>query len=127
MLRADDARVAVDAGAAAVWVSNHGGRQLDGAAATADCLAAVAQAVGGHAEVYVDGGLRTGTHLLGALALGARAAFLGRPPVYALAVGGSAGVRQLLEELSAELAEALALAGCASPGRVGPDLLAPGP
>ena len=82
---------ASDAGAAAVWVSNHGGRQLDQAAATADCLAAVVAEVGDDCEVYVDGGVRTGRHALAALALGARAVFLGRPPVYALAADGPAG------------------------------------
>ena len=92
VLRPDDARRCVDAGAAAVWVSNHGGRQLDQAAATADCLAAVVAEVGDACEVYVDGGVRTGRHALAALALGARAVFLGRPPLYALAVDGAAGV-----------------------------------
>lgn len=112
VLRPDDARRCVDAGAAAVWVSNHGGRQLDRAAATADCLAAVAEAVAGRAEVYVDGGVRTGQHVLTALALGARATFLGRPPLYALAVDGEEGVARLVETLRAELTETMRLAGC---------------
>lgn len=123
VLRPGDARRCVDAGAAAVWVSNHGGRQLDQAAATADCLAAVVTEVGAEAEVYVDGGVRTGRHVLTALALGARTVFLGRPPVYALAVDGPAGVTRLLEELADELAETLRLVGCASVGRVSGDLL----
>lgn len=118
VLHPDDARTAVTAGAAAVWVSNHGGRQLDRAAATADCLEAVAEAIAGTAEVYVDGGVRDGTAALSALALGADAIFLGRLPLYALAVGGSAGVGRLFEELVSELSESLRLAGCADSGRV---------
>jgi 4-hydroxymandelate oxidase len=124
VLQPDDARRCLDAGAAAVWVSNHGGRQLDGAAATADCLAAVVAAVGEAAEVYVDGGIRTGRHVLAALALGARAAFLGRPVLYALAAGGSAGVEQLLGETRRELEEAMRLAGCPGLDAVGADILA---
>jgi 4-hydroxymandelate oxidase len=115
VLRAEDARVAVDAGAAAVWVSNHGGRQLDLAAATADCLEAVVDEVSGSAEVYVDGGVRSGISALVALALGADACFLGRLPVYALAVEGSAGVQRLFSVLCADLTEALRLSGCATP------------
>ncbi len=129
VLRPDDARRCVEAGARAVWVSNHGGRQLDGAAATADCLAAVVAEVGGEgagAEVYVDGGIRSARHVLAALALGARGVFLGRLPVYALAADGDAGVRRLLAELSDDLAEALRLSGATSPERVPPGLLAPG-
>ena len=118
VLRADDARRCVDAGARAVWVSNHGGRQLDQAAATADRLADVVAAVGDGCEVYVDGGVRTGRHALAALALGARAVFLGRPPVYALALDGADGVTRLLDELDAELEETLRLAGCPSAARV---------
>ena len=102
----------MDAGAAAVWVSNHGGRQFDRAAATAECLAAVADGVGTDAEVYVDGGVRNGRHALTALALGARGVFVGRPPLYALAVDGEQGVRRLLAELEEELVEALTLTGC---------------
>ena len=107
VLRPDDARRCVEAGAAAVWVSNHGGRQLDQAAATADCLGRVVAEVADACEVYVDGGVRTGRHALAALALGARAVFLGRPPVYALAAHGPAGVTRLLGELDDELAETL--------------------
>ena len=124
VLRPDDARRCVDAGASAVWVSNHGGRQLDHAAATAVCLEAVAGAVGHGAEVYVDGGLRTGLHVLAALALGARAAFLGRSPLYALAAAGPHGVRRLLRELTDEVTDAMTLAGCASVARVPRSLLA---
>ncbi|MGZ4436756.1 MAG: alpha-hydroxy acid oxidase [Nocardioides sp.] len=114
VLQPGDARRCVDAGAAAVWVSNHGGRQLDRAAPTADCLAGVVDAAGPDAEVYVDGGLRHPAHVLAALALGARGAFLGRPPLWALAVDGEAGVTGLLDGLTDGLAEALTLAGCPS-------------
>jgi 4-hydroxymandelate oxidase len=125
VLRPGDARRCVDAGASAIWVSNHGGRQLDYAAATVDCLAEVVDVVGPDAEVYVDGGVRNGRHALTALALGARAVFLGRPPLYALTVDGSAGVRRLLDELTDELVDSLRLAGCSSASAVPRDLLAP--
>jgi 4-hydroxymandelate oxidase len=124
VLRRDDARRSVEAGASAVWVSNHGGRQLDYAAATADCLADVVDEVGSHAEVYVDGGLRDARQVLTALALGARAVFLGRLPLYALAVGGQAGVERLLDELDEDLQDTMRLAGCSSVREV-PGLLAP--
>jgi 4-hydroxymandelate oxidase len=107
-----DARRCVDAGASAVWVSNHGGRQFDHAAATADCLAAVADAVGAKAEVYVEGGVRSGRHALAALSLGTRAVFLGRLPLYALTVDGDAGVSHLLRALERQLIEAMTLTGC---------------
>lgn len=125
VLRPDDARHCVEAGADAVWVSNHGGRQLDGAAATADCLAGVVAEVGSGTEVYVDGGIRSARHVLAALALGASAVFLGRPPVYALAVGGEDGVRRLLAELGDDLTDTLRLCGVPSVGAVTADLLAP--
>jgi 4-hydroxymandelate oxidase len=125
VLRADDAQRCVDAGAAAIWVSNHGGRQLDRAVSTATALREVAEAVGARAEVYVDGGVRTGVDALAALALGARAVFLGRPVLHALAVDGAAGVERLLAELTTELEEVLQLAGCATPGEA-PAVLAPG-
>jgi 4-hydroxymandelate oxidase len=122
VLHPDDARACVDAGAAAVWVSNHGGRQLDRTLATADCLAGVVDAVGNEVEVYVDGGVRSGLSVLTALALGARACFLGRLPLYALAAGGDGGVRDLIQALMTELEEGLTLAGCADPAAAG-DLL----
>jgi 4-hydroxymandelate oxidase len=111
VLRADDARRCVEAGARAVWVSNHGGRQLDRAATTGSCLPAVAAAVAGDAEVYVDGGVRSGLDVLAALALGADAVFLGRTPLWAL-VEGEAGVVRLHAELREELVDAFRLAGC---------------
>lgn len=123
VLRPDDARRCVEAGASAVWVSNHGGRQLDHAAATADCLGAVASEVGDETEVYVDGGVHSAHHTLTALALGARVAFLGRLPLYALAVAGSEGVTRLLTEQSEELEESLRLAGCPDLAAVTSDLV----
>ncbi len=125
VLRADDARAAVEAGAAAVLVSNHGGRQLDGAVATADCLREVVAAVDGRAEVYVDGGVRTGTDVLRALAMGARAVLLGRPVLWALAVDGADGVHAVLSGLADDLAHTMALAGAPTVADVTTDLLAP--
>lgn len=123
VLRPDDASRAVEAGAAAVWVSNHGGRQLDRSITTAAALRDVVTEVGGRAEVYVDGGVRDGRDVLVALALGARAVFLGRPALWALTVGGSAGVTTLLDEMAAELREALLLCGVRSVSCVERDLL----
>jgi 4-hydroxymandelate oxidase len=117
VLRGDDAVRAVDAGAAAVWVSNHGGRQLDQAVATRWALPEVATAVAGSAEVYVDGGIRQGIDVLAACALGARAVFLGRPALWALTVAGPDGVARLVHELGEQLDEAMTLLGT-------PDLLA---
>jgi 4-hydroxymandelate oxidase len=125
VLRADDAQQARSAGAAAVVVSNHGGRQLDGAVATARALPEVVDTVGGDLEVYVDGGLRRGTDVLRALALGARAVLVGRPVLWALATGGGDGVRELLTGLTAELALALQLAGCPDVAVVPRDLVLP--
>lgn len=118
VLHPEDARRVLDAGAAAVWVSNHGGRQLDRSVATADALAGVAAAVGGQVEVYVDGGVRSGLAAVTALALGADGIFLGRLPLYALAVGGTAGVERLFSELFGELTEALQLVGSPDPRSV---------
>jgi 4-hydroxymandelate oxidase len=124
VLRADDARRAAAEGAAAVIVSNHGGRQLDGAIASLDALPAVVAAVGEHCEVLLDGGVRRGTDALTALALGARAVLVGRPVLWGLAVGSEAGARRVLELLRDELDLAFALAGCASPADATADLLA---
>jgi isopentenyl diphosphate isomerase/L-lactate dehydrogenase-like FMN-dependent dehydrogenase len=121
VLTPEDARLAIDHGAAAVVVSNHGGRQLDAVPATLDVLADVAEAVDGRVEVYVDGGVRRGTDVAMALALGARAVLIGRPVVWALAVGGEAGVARLLSLLRAEIETALALLGCRTPDDVGPE------
>ena len=97
-----------------MWVSNHGGRQLDRAASTASALPAVVAAVAGGAEVYVDGGVRCGLDVLAALALGADAVFLGRLPAWAL-VEGEAGVARLHADLREETTEAFRLAGCRRP------------
>ena len=112
--RPDDALRALDHGARAIWVSNHGGRQLDYAPATIDVLREVVRAVGDRAEVYVDGGIRSGTQALIALGLGARAVFVGRPVLWGLAADGEAGVAAVLALLTKELVRAMQLAGCAS-------------
>ena len=111
VLRGDDAARCVAAGAAAVWVSTHGGRQADPAIASAAALPEVVDAVGEDAEVYADGGIRTGSDVLTALALGARAVFLGRPTVWGLATGGADGVARVLGGLTEELAVTMALCG----------------
>lgn len=113
VLRGDDAAAAVAAGADAVWVSNHGGRQLDQAQATARCVSRVRAAVGDRATVLVDGGVRSGLHAMVALALGADAVFLGRALFLALAADGPDGVRRALDLLREELEESMRLAGCA--------------
>ncbi|MBA3412754.1 MAG: alpha-hydroxy-acid oxidizing protein [Actinobacteria bacterium] len=118
LLTGEDAVLACEHGAAAVVVSNHGGRQLDGVSATLDVLPEVVEAVDGRAEVLLDGGIRRGTDILKALALGARAVLAGRALIFGLAVDGEAGARRVLELLHAELELALALAGCASPAAV---------
>ncbi len=112
--RADDAVRCVDAGAAAVVVSNHGARQLADAPATADILAEVVDAVGGRAEVYVDGGLRRAPDVVKALALGARVALVGRPSLWALATGGADGVAGMLGWFETEVRRAMALCGAAT-------------
>jgi 4-hydroxymandelate oxidase len=112
VLRAEDARAAVAHGARAIVVSNHGGRQLDGAPATIDVLAEVAGAVGADAEVYLDGGVRRGSDIAIALALGARGVGIGRPVLWALAAGGADGVARYLELLRTELVNVMALCGC---------------
>lgn len=123
VLRGDDAARCVDAGAAAVSVSNHGGRQLDNVVATAHALTDVVEAVAGRTEVYVDGGIRRGVHVLMALALGARAVFSGRPIVWSLAVDGETGVRRCLDQLSHELEVAMALCGVTSVTDIPRDLV----
>lgn len=125
VLRGDDAKRCVEAGAAAVIVSNHGGRQLDGAIPTARALPEVVAALAGtNTEVYVDGGIRRGEHILAALALGARAVLVGRPALWALSVGGAAGVTRLIGELGDELDHAMRLVGCPRVQDLTPDLLA---
>ena len=118
ILTAEDALLAAEHGAAAVIVSNHGGRQLDGVPPTLDALPEVVEAVGERIEVLLDGGIRRGTDVLKALALGARAAMSGRAVLWGLAAGGEDGARQVLELLRAEIEAGLKLLGCASPAEV---------
>ena len=119
VLTAEDARLACEHGAAGIVVSNHGGRQLDGVAATIDALPEVVEAVDGRIEVLLDGGIRRGTDVVKALALGARAVLAGRAPLWGLVVGGEEGVRAVLELLRAEIELALQLVGCPTPGGLG--------
>jgi isopentenyl diphosphate isomerase/L-lactate dehydrogenase-like FMN-dependent dehydrogenase len=115
---AEDAELAVEHGVDAIVVSNHGGRQLDAVAPTAELLPEVVEAVAGTMEVYVDGGIRRGSDAVKALALGARAVLVGRPPLWGLACAGEAGARRVLELLRDEVELALALCGCTSPEAV---------
>lgn len=114
ILTAEDARLAAEHGARAVVVSNHGGRQLDTVLSGADALPPIVDAIGDRLDVLVDGGIRRGTDVLKALALGARAVMVGRPVLWGLAVGGPDGARRVIEILLAELDRALALAGAQS-------------
>ena len=112
VLTGEDARRAIDAGAEAIVVSNHGGRQLDGVAATIDALPEVVDAVAGRAEVYLDSGVRRGTDIVKALCLGARAVLVGRAYAYGLAAGGGAGVERSIEILRDGVVRTLRLLGC---------------
>jgi L-lactate dehydrogenase (cytochrome) len=118
-----DAHDAVAAGCQGIVVSNHGGRQLDGVRSSISALPGIAQAVGDTAELYLDGGVRSGLDVLKALALGARACFVGRPWAFALGAAGEAGVSRVLEILRAELAVAMILTGCANVADAGRELL----
>lgn len=121
--RGDDAAKAIESGCAGVVISNHGGRQLDGTPATIEMLPAVVDAVAGRGLVLVDGGVRRGTDVLKAIALGADAVQIGRPQLWGLACDGEAGVRWVFEALAKELDIAMALAGCPTLAEVTPDLL----
>ncbi|HVS67273.1 MAG TPA: lactate 2-monooxygenase [Mycobacteriales bacterium] len=123
VLHPDDARRAVDAGMDGVLVSNHGGRQIDGSIAALDALPGVVEAVDGRVDVLFDSGVRTGSDVMKALALGAKAALIGRPYIYGLGIAGEAGVRHVVRCLLAELDLSMALAGCASLADIGPELL----
>ncbi|HEY5306035.1 MAG TPA: alpha-hydroxy acid oxidase [Pseudolabrys sp.] len=125
VLRADDAVRCAECGVRAVIVSNHGGRHLDTTVTTAAVIGEVASALSGKAEVYVDGGIRRGTDILKALALGARAVLIGRPVIWGLAVDGAQGVTAVLDHLLVELVRAMQLSGTASLKEITPDLLAP--
>jgi lactate 2-monooxygenase len=123
ILHPDDARRALDHGMDGIIVSNHGGRQVDGAIATLDALPAVVDAVDGRVPVLMDSGIRGGADVFKALALGARAVLVGRPYVYALALQGRAGVLELLRNFVADFELTMGLAGCASIAEIGPDCL----
>jgi 4-hydroxymandelate oxidase len=124
ILSPDDARLAVTAGASGIIVSNHGGRQLDGAIATIDALAPVVDAAG-DLPVLLDGGVRRGADVLKALGLGAKAVLIGRPYLWALAADGESGVREVLHILRDELELAMALSGCTSVRTLDPSLVRP--
>ncbi len=126
ILDVEDAKTAVKLGADAVVVSNHGGRQLDGAPSSISALPAIAQAVGSDTEVLFDGGIRTGADMLRALALGARACLIGRAYVYGLGAGGRAGVSKAIEILQNELSVAMALTGTTRVADIGPQVLVGG-
>jgi 4-hydroxymandelate oxidase len=120
ILTAEDARLAVEHGADGVWVSNHGGRQLDRVAAPIDVLGGIVQAVDGRAEIYLDGGIRRGPDVAIALAMGARAVFAARPFLYALACAGEDGVAHALAIVREELLRTFALLGVRSPAEITP-------
>jgi isopentenyl diphosphate isomerase/L-lactate dehydrogenase-like FMN-dependent dehydrogenase len=123
VLRGDDAGLCVDAGASGVIVSNHGGNQLDTAVNVVEALPAVAAIVEDRAEIYVDGGIRRGTSVLKALALGARAVLVGRPASYGLAADGAEGVAAIIRLLEAELRRAMMLCGASSLADIEPSLI----
>jgi L-lactate dehydrogenase (cytochrome)/(S)-mandelate dehydrogenase len=126
VLRPDDALRAVELGVDGVIVSNHGGRQLDGARASLDALPGVAEAVGGRADILLDGGVRRGTDVAKAVALGARAVLVGRPYLYGLAVGGSEGVSAVLAIFREEIDRTCALLGVRSVEEIDADLVVSG-
>jgi 4-hydroxymandelate oxidase len=123
IVRGDDARRAVAGGARGVIVGNHGGRQLDYSIAALDALSEVVEAVGPEGLVLMDGGVRRGTDVLKALALGARSVLIGRPLLWALAVGGEAGVRRMLDQLREEIATSMILLSVSKLDQLTPDLL----
>ena len=124
VLRADDAERAVAAGVDGLVISNHGGRQLDGAISGIDALPDIARAVGGRVSILVDGGVRRGSDIAKAVALGAEGVILGRAPVYGLAAGGRAGVARAIAILADELDRTLALTGCPDIAALTADLIA---
>ncbi|MBJ18252.1 MAG: alpha-hydroxy-acid oxidizing protein [bacterium] len=125
VMRGDDANACIDAGAAGIVVSNHGGRQLDGALATADALSEVVDSVAGRAEVYVDGGIRRGQHVVKALALGAQAVFVGRPVMWGLIAADQKGVEGVLRGFQNEVERVMALCGVREVSEIDASLLAP--
>jgi 4-hydroxymandelate oxidase len=127
VLRGDEALRCVEAGAAGVIVSNHGGRQLDRAVPSAWALPEVVEAVGGRVPVLVDGGIRSGTDALVALAMGADAVLIGRPVLWALAGGGAPAVAATLEELATDLRHVLAVSGATRPAELDRSMVVGGP
>ncbi len=125
ILHPDDARRALDTGVDGLIVSNHGGRQVDNAIASLDALVAVRRAIGPAPTVLLDSGIRTGTDVFISLALGANACLLGRPHLYGLAIAGADGVRQVIENVVAELDLTMGLVGVSDLGGITPDLLVP--
>ena len=123
VLRADEALRAVEAGCDGIWVSNHGGRQLDTSISAIDALPEITEAVGGRALLVVDGGVRRGIDVLKGLALGADLVAVGRPVLWGLAAAGAGGVQHVLELLRDELSLAMALAGCRTIEEITPDLV----
>lgn len=124
ILHPDDARLAIEHGAAGIGVSNHGGRQLDASIASLDALPAIVDEVAGRVPILLDGGVRRGTDVLISLAMGANAVGIGRPIIWGLAVDGEAGVGDVLDLLTNELINAMALSGAASVAELTPELLA---
>jgi 4-hydroxymandelate oxidase len=125
VLRGDDAARCVETGVKAIIVSNHGGRHLDGTVSSAEALPEIAAEVAGKAELYVDGGIRRGTDIVKALALGARAVLVARPAIWGLALDGADGVRNVLDHLREELMRSMALCGAARLNEITSDLVAP--
>jgi len=119
----DDARRAADAGATAIMISNHGGRQLESTPAPVDCVAPIREAVGDSLELILDGGVRRGTHIIKALALGANACSTGRGYLYGLSAGGQKGVERALEIYRSELQRSMALMGCTRISDLGPEVV----
>ena len=114
IMSVEDAKRAIDIGASAIMISNHGGRQLDGSRSPFDQLETIVDAVGDKIEVILDGGIQRGTHVLKALALGAKACSMGKAYLYALSAGGQPGVERLLSKLKDEIERGMTLMGCRS-------------
>ena len=125
LLSGADAHIAADLGSDAVIISNHGGRQLDGAPATFRVLPEVVDAVGGSTEVMLDGGVRRGTHVVKAVALGAKAVLIGRPYLYGLAAGGQRGVEHMLDLFRSEIVRTMVLLGCPAVSELGQEWVRP--
>jgi L-lactate dehydrogenase (cytochrome) len=125
VLSPDDVKRAAEVGASAVMASNHGGRQLDQAAAPYEALPRMVDAAAGRLEVILDGGIRRGSHVLKALARGATACSVGRPYLFGLAAGGEAGVSRALDILRSELVRSMQLSGLTDLGQVNADMLLP--